>query len=374
VTDDLQNDTNEPTKTDTIASDACTRSGAFALALSLVLFALVTSWAHQSSEIALAHYLAYRYDLALSIERLGEDPVWQRFADSNRSMVSKSLSQLPTQVPETSSGSAVILKKIPGKDVVTAKPFSPGWRPAPPTVLTATVYVEVPELREIVNALKKLNDSNLLTKSRRYSNFFDFSIVRWAQRREDLIYRNSVVNVCAKKEIETPHKSHIPEDFVPALDTDVMLGCLNLGNVKDLAQFEQPVMTNPDQIGGQIARDIEIVPGTLPLPRDTYTASLISQTLLFFVLVYFGAYAKEAMRSEKFPVQGTLFSAFSRSRWTRLVMFFALCIPYAASLSVAIESGRWLLWAGSILILVTVCSIFVMLQRNSYWWTASSPR
>jgi hypothetical protein len=85
------NQVNEPTKTDTTASEACTRSGTFALALSAVLLLLAATWAHRPSEIALAHYLAYREDLALSIETLDANPFWQKFKTSNEGTESTQL-------------------------------------------------------------------------------------------------------------------------------------------------------------------------------------------------------------------------------------------------------------------------------------------
>lgn len=96
-------------------------------------------------------------------------------------------------------------------------------------------------------------------------------------------------------------------------------------------------------------------------------ASIVSEVFLFFVVTYFGAFAKEAILSERFPVQGTLFGAFSRSRWTVFVMFIALCTPFLASMAVAIESRSCLLLGGSILIAVAVCWILVILRHKSYW-------
>jgi hypothetical protein len=44
MTAELSNDDSEPGKVDTCTSDACTRSGIFALALSVALVLLVQSW------------------------------------------------------------------------------------------------------------------------------------------------------------------------------------------------------------------------------------------------------------------------------------------------------------------------------------------
>lgn len=370
MADEVGNESNDATKADTTASDACTRSGTFALALSVVLFILLTSWAHRPSEVALAQYLAYRYDLSLYVERLDANPVWNTFKKSHE-VEDTPIGKLPNNVSVISQGSpTAAVEKTTEHPAIPHPP--PGWRPQPPTGLTVTQQIEIPEISEIVDIVKRLSDSKLLTESRRYSNFFSFSIERWAQRRAGLIYRNSVNFGCATNEIEVPHKGKTSDEFVPELNNDVLLECLYLGDVRELSEFEQPVMTNPDQIGGHIGRDIDIVPGALP--REPYTASLVTELFLFFVLIYFGAFTREATLSERFPVQGTLFSAFSRSRWTLSGMFLALFTPVFASLAVAIESRRPWLWVGTVFILIAVCSIFSTLNRKSYWPRLKSSR
>jgi hypothetical protein len=50
---------------DEAASNACTRSGAFVLLLSVVLWLLIPFWLDKPNEIALGRYLTYRFNLAL---------------------------------------------------------------------------------------------------------------------------------------------------------------------------------------------------------------------------------------------------------------------------------------------------------------------
>lgn len=405
MSNELPNSSSEPTKADTAASDACTRSGTFALGLSVVLFLLIPFWEHREKEIAFAHYLSYRENLTLGIDALDENPAWQKLKDSNGAVESMSLVVLPNRVSlevpsgeyresrvfippqpapptgvtatqtgeEVPSGVSPNIEKAQRKQTATPKTGHGGVIiPVPPTGLTAKHVgeVEIPEIPRIVDNFKKLNDSNLLTESRGYSNFYDLSIVRWVQRRSYLVYRNAIASGCATKEIETPHKGQVAEQFVPAIDTDVLLACLSLRDVRELAQFEQPTMT-PTQIGERVGRLIDITPGTLP--RELPAASLVAQALLLFVIIYFGAFAREATSSQGFPVQGTLFSAFSRSRWTLLVLLLALWIPFVASLAVAIKSRHPLLGVGSALILVAVYSTHVVFQRMSYFG-ALNPR
>jgi hypothetical protein len=364
-------DSDGPTRTDTAVSEACTRSGAFALVLSVLLGLLATSWSHRPSELALANYISSRSNLTMSLERLDEDPDWERLRAIDSVTDLTPLGQLPNQV-EVQSAPQPNNQKREANSVAVTKPDSPDWRPLPPTGLTTTIRIKIPEVPELVGAVDQLNDSAVLSASRAYSNFFDVSITHWAMRRAEVIYRNSVVTGCAKKEIEVPHKTYPPEArFVPQLDHDVMMACLNLADVRELASFEPPPVTNTDQIGTHVSRDIDISPSALP--RERYIASLVSQALLFFVLIYCGAFVREATLSRKFPVEGTLFGAFSRSPWTLIVMLLAIFTPFIASLAVAIASRRQSLCITSVLILIALLSIVSSLQSKSYW-SALNPK
>ena len=75
--------TEEPTKVDVAASDACVRSGTFALLLSVVLLLLVPSWREQPNYAALRRYLGDRLALASLVDGLDDNPLWQNYKASN---------------------------------------------------------------------------------------------------------------------------------------------------------------------------------------------------------------------------------------------------------------------------------------------------
>jgi len=385
VSNALPNNSSEQTKADATVSDACTRSGALALLLSVALCLLIPAWAQRKKEVAFGRYLAYRFNLQLSVDTLNEDPVWRTLRDSNRDAESIALAQLPSQgcvgsavpaatgkaqeQPAVALGDDVGQSRAPGGPTAAGRKIRP---PSAPTLVSVCAVTFMPEIPRIVDVLKRLNDSQLLTESRGYSNFYDFSIVRWATRRTYLVYRNSVANGCAKKEIDAPHEGRTSDQFVPAINTDVLLACLTIRDVADLAQFERPTVTDPDQLGARVRREIEIAPGSLP--RDPVLGSIFAEVLLAFVLVYFGAFAREAVSSPNFPAPGTLFSAFSGSRWTLLVLLLALWGPFAASVAVAIASRQpWLVF-WSALVLGAVASAHRALQQKSYFATLSLRR
>ena len=138
-----------------------------------------------------------------------------------------------------------------------------------------------------------------------------------------------------------------------------------LVDVRELARFEEPALSNPDPIGGSSGREIDLSPGALP--REVYAASLVSDALLFFVIIYFGAFVREALISTGFPVPGTLFSAFYRSRLALVVMIVAFCAPVVSSVGLALVSRRWTLWGLSSLVLFADVFVLVELQSRSYF-------
>lgn len=381
---EMPNSSTEPKKVDTLASDACTRSGAFALLLSVVLFALIPYWMQQPTDIALGHYIENRLNLSMYVDALDDNPLWQKYKASQPAAESMSIAQLLDARVVISSVSAGTQQVQPTENMASSHghrpaaqghgrnaPRPPGWIPAPPTGLTATVFSDIREIRPIADFLTKLNDSDVLTKSRGYSNFFNFSIGRWAQKRNDLVYANVLLHNCTTRVLELPHKGHRSPDFVPALDGEALERCLTLRDVRGLAQFELPTFSEPAQIGGSIRRGIDVSPGTLP--RDLNVASIIAQVLLFFVIVYFGAYARGAVSSSAFPAQGTLFGSYCRSRWTLLVFLLALWTPLIASLGVAVASRKWTQLVFAVFVFCAVLSTHLVLQRKSYF-AALSPR
>jgi hypothetical protein len=370
MSSDLPNNPIDRTKADTAASDACTRSGAFVLLLTAVLFLLTHAWEHRPKEIAFAHYLDYRLSLELFVDTLKEDTAWEKFKESVGDAESVPLAQLPSQfcVGFGASAAAGKAQEQPsvshgvgvGQGRAPVSPPTPGRKirpPSAPPVVTACIPTDMSEIAGIADLLRKLNDPQLLAESRGYSNFYAYSIARWATRRDYLAYRNSFTHACPTKEADGPHQGQI--------HNDALLECLTMRDVLELAQFERPPITDPNQIGGSVGREIEITPGSFP--RDLASASIFAEALLFFALIYFGAFAREAALSPSFPAPGTLFSAFSRSRWTLPVLLLALWSPFFASAAVAITSRQpWLVFCG-VLIFGAVVSAHLVLQRKSYF-------
>ena len=374
----LVNKSSEPTSVDTAASAACTRSGAFALLLTVTLSLLIPYWMERRNEVALANYISYRLNLANQIETLDENPLWKEYKASNKTAESMSIAELmkvsvesPKTVPEVKAQTKA--KSTIKPSAQRSGPTRP-TPPLPPTGLSATSpAAKLDVLLPIGDSLNRLNDSELLSRSRQVSNFFEFSIIRWATKRANLMFENMAATNCFTKQYweiwENKQKS---EHFIPALDKDALFNCLALRDVRELAQFELPTFSNPLQLQGNVLREVEVNPRSL-IPRDLYIASVLVQLLLFFAIVHFGAFVREAVSSAGFPVQGTLFSAFSRSRGPLLVFLLAIWSPLAASVAVTAAARKWSLVPYSLLIGCAILFAHLGLQHKSYF-KALSPR
>lgn len=384
MSDDLKGKFDEAKPIDIAASKACTQSGAFALLLSLALCVLIANWMAYPREVAAARYITYRINLANQVRQLESDPVFQGYLDSNTSAASMSIAQLlalkvvtsetanpdrvSTQSPPRALGDlGPVYSVVQPKSTSTSSTAPPkGWRPESPRLLTVVISQPLSEMPSIVNFLDKLNDPRLLIASMKESNSFDVSIVQWVNKREDLAYRNQFLHACANGplDIQRPH----PEDATydaPLLDNDAMLKCLTLEDVQELAGFELPRFADPPTIDGGLVPDVDIRPGSLP--SNLYAASVVLLILLTFVVIYFGAFAREAVESATFPASGTLFGAFSKSNLTTLVLLVAVWIPALAAISVFVVSEKLLMLIGSIPVVASVVWVYIVLQRKSYF-------
>jgi hypothetical protein len=217
--------------------------------------------------------------------------------------------------------------------------------------------------------LTTLNDSDMLSRGRQVSRFFDVSIVRWAGKRADLIYANAFAGLCTStKEIEIvdeKRRSTYGDYYVPKLEEQMVRSCLTFRDIEELAQFELPTLTNPTQLGSREWTQIELSPGSLP--RDPYMATAVVEILMFFALIYFGAYAREAVLSPTFPARASMFGAFATPPQTLLIFLLALWCPFFVSVGVAVTSHEWPLWVCSVLILYSVLFIHRVLHSKSYF-------
>jgi hypothetical protein len=372
----LRTDSNAQRAVDDATSKACTRSGTLALLLSVAVVILIPSWVERPRRIALAQYISYRVNLATALDTLEADPIWQTYKGSQASAELMSIAELlnlGVPVPDGSTGEPAKPKSPPAapttsRGVQPAGPQSSPSAPAAPQIIRVVVEKRLEQVPAIADFLNKLNDPQLLTNSMKESNYFAYSIVRWGDKRGELMYRNVVRHICTVTRIEVPtlpHGAPKPDVFVPLLDRDALLKCLTFQDARELAAFELPTFGNPLQLDERIQKSVDLKPGSLP--GDLYTASIVVQIFLFFVIIYFGAFAREAISSADFPAQGTHFGAFSRSRGTLLVMFLALWTPLLSSITMSIISRKWPLMICNLPILYAVLYIQLVLHRKSYF-------
>jgi hypothetical protein len=351
------------------ASANCSHSGAFALLLSLALFTMVPYWLHRAEQVALANYVALRLSLIGAVETLDGSTNWNTYEKSNPGAESMSIAQLlkvmvqgePTPL-KTSTGQKE--PQVSGGDATVPR-GAPGWKPAAPTGLQVSMVSGIDEMRVIADLLVKLDDSDLLTKSRNVSIFYNNSVFRWSIKRHNLLSRNfgSSSGGVVWEEAANPNP---PDNFVPSWDKELLLNNLTIKDVRELAAFEPPQLSDTTSIGVSGEKEIDISPGSLP--RTLFAATLCAECLLLFVLIYFGAFAREAVSLGSFPTEGTLFSAFAKSSGTLFVFAITLWVPVAAALGILLVARKWEFLLLTVLVGCAVFWTFRVLQQKRYFF------
>ncbi len=368
LANDPRNGSAVPAEASIAASATCARSGAFALLLSLALFTMIPYWQHRAEQIALANYVALRLSLAGAVETLNGSVNWKTYRVLNPEADLMTIAQLlkvqvtGTPVPQgTPTGKKEAT--VSGGSVAVPR-GAPGYRPAPPTNLQLSITSTIDEMQPIVDLLVKLDDSQLLTKSRNVSIFYNYSIFRWAIKRNTLLMRN-VGPTSGGVVWQAQPDPNAPDNFVPSWGKEPVLNNLTMEGVRELASFELPQLSDTTSIGVTGEKEIDISPGSLP--RTLFAATLCAECLLLFVIIHLGAFAREATSSELFPVAGTLFSAFAKSSGTLFVFGVALCVPLIASLGILLVSRKWEFLLLTALIGCAIYWIFCVLQRKRYF-------
>ncbi len=346
------------------ASATCTRSGAFALLLSVALFTMIPYWLHRADQIALANYVALRLTLQGAVETLDGSVNWKIYRGSNPEAESMTIAELLKVHLHGTPQPATSLTGQKEPQVSGGGTAVPRGAPAPPTNLQAFTDAVIDEMPGIADLLVKLDDSQLLTRSRNASLFYNYSIYRWAIKRHILLMRNfgtSPGGVVWKRTADL----NPPDNFVPSWGRDPLLTNLTIKDVRELAPFELPQLSDTTGIGGRDEKEIDISPGSLP--RTLFAATVCAECLLLFVIIYFGAFAREAILSKSFPVAGTLFSAFARSGGTLLVFGVVLCVPVVGSLGILLVARKWEFLLLTVMISSAVYWVFRVLQHKPYF-------
>lgn len=214
------------------ASDSCTRAGSFALLLSLALISLTPYWPQQRREIALHQYLVLRLNLATCLEELEVSPQWQQYKKSVPNAASLPMEQLLKVEVNT-----VIGTLSSGRFITAMSHFHEFYRAS--------------------ELFGNLNDSQLLADSRAASAYYDYAINRWASK------RNTVV--------ERMGGGRSSDGVAPPIDTD--WDKLTLADIREIAFFEVPKLSDDTKLNGPLGKEIEIAPGALP--RSLYMATML---------------------------------------------------------------------------------------------------
>jgi hypothetical protein len=354
----------EPNK---LAYEACTKSGAVIMLLTVGLGLLVPYWRGRPAELAAGRYTVLRESLWIYTNAVHNDPLWQEYLGQEPAAESMSIADLLALAfpGPTHKAKDDLLPKPPLRKTRSNKiPPPTVMTPSAPTGLTSTTYSSLNGIQELADALAEVGGSDLLTQSRKESNYYNFSIMEWITERDTRMYRNQVTEKCPTPGPFPPLASSDPF-FVRGLDRDNVLKCLTLNDVDALAEFNRPVFSNPAQVSGRIQKEVDLNPSTLP--RDLATATVLAEALLFFMITYFAGFVREVVHSDTFPATGSLFKAFSSSRWSLLILFLSVWLPFIATVILAYVARSWLFALCGALVLFAVSSVFLELWKVSYF-------
>lgn len=369
---ELINDGSQMAKSqEEIASEACTRAGAFALLLSLALATLIPLWLNRKNEVSLGRYLGLRLNLIAAIDALDDDPLWNEYKRShdvdqialdqllNLHINSATLTSPDNQVPSRPKLKANNSSKHPTRASLT---------PEPPSGLGFDVTFH--EFQQMATYLVQLNNTELLTNARNASDLFNVSIYRWVLKRDNLIAQNLYKTAHAVA-VTGGSDPGSPANFAGAADEKALLR-LPLSAVRDLAKAELPSIANNVKLG---PRENEVEVSTGSLPKTLYGASLAGQLLLFVVIIYFAAFTRSAVSGAmRFPSDGTFFGTFAGIRLTLAVFFVSLLVPLIVSIGIFLSAyGTTSAWQRlglavcSVLMAIAVLSVYASLSSKSYF-------
>jgi hypothetical protein len=385
---------------DETASSACTKSGAIALGISVILLCLIPYWQHRPTEKALSNYLTSRVLLNMNLDQLEQDPAWGYYRESHPEAELTPLSNLPQTYPypppqwkpqpdtepsSTSDGDpadaggrrpmlalkvALVAPKLPfAHNTALQVPPSPSPNaPAAPTIVTGTVLVPLSELNELIDLTRRLNDSRELDIASNYSNYYVIAISLWIQKKRMLAWQDELDHRCPMEALDrTPAKGSFPGP-----NPEVLFNCLTLRDWRQLAAYEMPSTGSAEQnqIGSSIERPVDLAIGALPHRGDL--ASFVAGASLVVALLYFGAFLRESTHSKRFPAPATLFAAFSRTFFANLSLLLLLVFPLMSCIALAVIARSWLLYVEGTLVLLATGWIFLGFQQRSYFNVALS--
>lgn len=363
-------------------SVACTRAGYIALIFSAVGFSLLHPLYVQSVDEALGQYVALRINLSAALDELKDDACWNdlvKHAGNNspedlpleklftvqcRYERNHTVAQFNTNAPPKNKATLSI--EMPPKK--TSEKTVPDT--TPPGAPTLSISSPLPAFENLENTMTELGNGKLLTMARKASPEFDYSIFRWASLRRKLgaatqgkFGGHQVVLLSGTSDASDPN-------FVPDLSRDALKKTFTLSDIRKLAAYDQPMLD--DLRKATMDRPSRVSIPMTPIPVTTQVAATLVEGGLLASLVYFWLFQQEAQSSKTFPFAGTLFSAFSRSRGSKILFGLMIATPAIASVLLALRSPtsyssyaiNWVMAAGIVLCAFAIAWTSRILRGN----------
>jgi hypothetical protein len=292
----------EPSKVELIASDACTRSGLFALALSLTLGATVPIWSEQRDSLVLGQYIVDRLELQLTLDELEADATWRKKIAADQSLRELPISSLaereragglwrevnadantgaftfrfkivnatPSNGPQEKATQAVPQATLPEQ---AAQAAPEGGAPLAPPLPPTNLKIEFPPIyfQTLESLLKRLDDNAVLEQARRAHGAYDLMIYRWQRK-------SGALREAQSRTIG-----------IRSGDAAGLAG-LTLDRVRELGAFEYPKLDMSTKIDPGKGKQVDLTIGGPP--RNLISAAIAIEVMLVFVVAYCAAFFK----------------------------------------------------------------------------------
>jgi hypothetical protein len=430
MSDEKDADQKSSKEIDKASSAACTKSGAFALGLSLVLLFLVHDWEKRPSELALGEYVADRMLLNMNLDQLDQDPAWRAYKSDHEDAEQVALGKLPevftysptpssvppdnsppSKEPESTkphadqgeleerkprtvaSGLALALPafwviakvspQIPPTSSPKIPPSLPSGSPQPnarskfksrgsrPAPKSAAPPAPTGLKASIVGPIPEVSEIVVLTKKLNNSELLTNASS----------YSNYFLFSISKwvqkermlvwQEMLHNHCSSKPIDLPAKKGAPSQPDPTVVADCLSIQDWRELAAFEVPSTGSpdQIGGQFrrDVDVSVGGLPRRVDEASFVVAALLIFTLLYFGAFLREATHSENFPARATLFGAFARTPTANILMLGAALVPCSFCLTVAVVSKNWILYTEAVLVGLATGWVFAGFHKKHYF-------
>ena len=218
-------------------SASCVKAGMTVLLFSLLGLSLLQQLSKQDHLQHLISYIVLRYTLSEQVELLQCNPCWKSLTEE---IGAEKIFKLPISELFEHKCRYKIKANVVNNNFNEghSQDNSQGKKPLP-SPQGLGISSPITQLREISDTLKKLNESELLTRAKEYNNVFNFSIFKWENLQYRLVLSNSDDTAWADWDVVSNN---------PEKEKSNLLEHLTIDDVIKLSEYEYPEWNRVESI------------------------------------------------------------------------------------------------------------------------------